>query len=172
MAGHPGPRRLQTYILLISILLQQLIHAQTTSDNCFGDYGSCSQQVILPLFEATGCLCSSASCACSNQTYLFNVMADVGACCTFSELNNTAQTSIDNCINNGSPSVVSFEELLDAGKAGTTSSCPIAALATLKPSSMTSNRAQITTTTASGTRGNALTSSASEPNVGKCSLLG
>lgn len=121
-------------VLAAIILLQQAVHAQTTTENCFGDYGSCTQQVILPLFAASGCLCSSASCSCSDETYLFGVMAQVGACCTFAELNDTAQTSVDNCIQDGSPSIVSFGELLDAGKAATASDCTIAGLATQKPS--------------------------------------
>ena len=121
-------------LLAAILLLQQAVHAQTITENCFGDYGSCTQEVILPLFAASGCLCSSASCACSDETYLFGVMAQVGACCTFTELNDTAQTSIDNCINNGSPSIVSFKELLDAGKAATASACTIAGLATQKAS--------------------------------------
>ena len=175
MAIQNTPRSFEPRMIILAILLlQPRIRAQSSLYNCFGDYGQCSQQVILPLYEATGCLCSSpGTCACSNSTYLFSVMAGVGACCTLSELNNTAQTSIDNCEHDGTPSIVDFAELVDAGKAATINACTIAGLATIKPSSTTSRQAQVTlssisasVSTATETKGNLVSSSSSESIFG------
>ena len=136
MARQSWPHSPPAQSLIVAITLLQQIHAQNYAQECFPDCGSCSQQVIVPLFLTTGCSCSgSGACLCLNNTYLFNAMTDVGACCSLEEVNNTAQTSEDNCNGDGTPMLVSVAELIDAGKAGVSSSCPIPGLATLKPSS-------------------------------------
>jgi len=146
MARQSWPRSPLTQSLIVAITLLQQIHAQGYAEECFPDYGSCSQQVIVPLYIAAGCACPGpSSCACLNDTYLFNVMMDVGACCSLVEVNNTAQTSADNCNADGTPMLVSVAELIDTGKAGASSSCPIAALATLESSSASTQSSSTST---------------------------
>ena len=146
MARQSWPRSPLTQSLIVAITLLQQIHAQGYAEECFPDYGSCSQQVIVPLYIAAGCACPGPSgCACLNDTYLFNVMMDVGACCSLVEVNNTAQTSADNCNTDGTPMLVSVAELIDTGKAGASSSCPIAALATLESSSASTQSSSTST---------------------------
>jgi hypothetical protein len=144
------PHRPLAQSLIVAITLLQHIHGQNYAEECFPDYGSCSQQVIVPLFEATGCVCPGgpSSCLCLDDSYLFNVMTDVGACCSLTEVNNTAQTSADNCNADGTPMNLSVAELIDAGKTAVSSSCPIAALAALKSSS-TSTQSPSTTAVSS-----------------------
>jgi hypothetical protein len=147
MARQSWPHSPLTQSLVVVIILLQQIHAQNYTEGCFADYGSCSQQVIVPLFEATRCVCPGpSSCVCYNVAYLVSVMTDVGACCSFAEVNNTAQTSADNCDGDGTPMDVTVAELIDSGKAGVSSSCPIAALATLKPSSTSTQSSSETST--------------------------
>jgi hypothetical protein len=144
------PHRPLAQSLIVAITFLQQINGQNYAEECFPDYGSCSQQVIVPLFEATGCVCPGgpSSCLCLDDSYLFNVMKDVGACCSLTEVNNTAETSADNCNADGTPMSLSVAELIDAGKTAVSSSCPIAALAALKSSS-TSTQSPSTTAVSS-----------------------
>lgn len=122
---------LRPLMLAVIFLLIPGTHEQSVLQSCFADFGACTQQIILPLFESSGCSCpDSGGCLCYNNNFLFAVMAGVGSCCSNGEITNTAQIIIDDCNSDQTPALISFSELQDAGNAATSSSCALTGLKT------------------------------------------
>lgn len=135
-----GHYRSRLFDLILSLHFLGSLATATATRN-FGTYGSCSQQCITPHYLATGCQCSVGNdCLCGNITYLLQVMADIGSCCSTAEVRNSAQTTIDNCNSNGTPSGATLQNLIDAGNGGSVSACPVAGLAPTQKSSTPSSQ--------------------------------
>ena len=91
------------------------------------DYNTCAQVCISSLIASTGCITSIATqqqenyCLCNDAAYLEAVAKCTYASCGASILDNTAQVSVSNCAGTDTPSVLSAQDMINAGLPGTNS---------------------------------------------------
>lgn len=88
------------------------------ADINFGDYSACVQGILPSLVPSTCIYDDTAEtndCLCADKSYLIAAMQHIKSNCGCNEVINAAGTSFQNCQYNGSPSVLSENQLVSAG---------------------------------------------------------
>ena len=95
---------------------------QTRQD--LSDYNTCAQVCISSLIGGTGCITTTSTayeqniCLCNDATYLSAVAKCTYTSCGASILDNTAMVSVSNCAGTDTPSILSVQDMINAGLPG------------------------------------------------------